>query len=794
MFNLGLFIKESELLARYDSPNESIDLLNHKEMPFSLELHFKNNNEMFLGNISDTENMFTFKDLWFNFCSNKKVEFKDFSCVSEKLLALQIKRMLLLSQKKYTFEEKNPDIYMAVPSYLGFSQRASLSRAFETAGMKNPVFLSRAETAVFDMISYNKNLLNKKFILLPFFDSCGMEISLVSFNSAGIPFLAGSSSTKSYSTRDIERHLAELLYKKTGDYKNKIPRKKFFAALAPALPQLLDQICKTGSVTKEINFEDLEENLTLRITANELSGRCSKIAKKLIEKTRSLIKESGFFTEQIDLLVPFGSSFELPCFKNSLNLFLGDIPAVIPDRDQKINPARGAASLGPIKKDSSNQPVNMDTILNIALDDGSSLPLVHSTCMGNTQVSGTFRCRAFPENSDSVEIIILEGNSPRSSENAYIGSFKMPVSSDSMELDISLLLKNSRIIAKAGSMFSVKSVEFSLVSPLTYPDYSLPLISRKNQISPLDCLSNKEKNLFRLILNGALESMCFNLSCRTMKLLKTDPPQFSVADSFLKNMPVCKKCNSPIELKYILESVKPGSESSNEVPVRNKAAGKKSKQRVKKKSSRVTFTCSSCSKKGWFSLDDRPEFQGIAMPCSNRENKLLGYISIIYKLSENNILTEIKENLINSVWGFLNFINLSLDDRVRISFPGIWKEKDVALAGIIEKKPLVFKNKIFVSPGITNPGFTNPDITNNFPEKTGSKIKNNKSNNYKSNNYKSNNYKMSSKDNPQDLSFEIFTIIPDNISAFIAGAFKEKINFYKVSAAAWNSESAKEFS
>jgi hypothetical protein len=53
---------------------------------------------------------------------------------------------------------------------------------------------------------------------------------------------------------------------------------------------------------------------------------------------------------------------------------------------------------------------------------------------------------------------------------------------------------------------------------------------------------------------------------------------------------------------------------------------------------------------------------------------------------------------------------------------------------------------------------------------------------------------MSSKDNPQDLSFEIFTIIPDNISAFIAGAFKEKINFYKVSAAAWNSESAKEFS
>jgi hypothetical protein len=735
MNSLGIYLQNSDITARYEHPQGCCDFLNPQELPFSLDLHFKNNNEMFLGNMPDLKDAVTIDNLWEHFCDSRAVEHENFSCDPAKLVALQIKRMIMISGEKYGLDRsvisQGPDsgIAVALPSYIGFYQRSSLTRAFIKADMKKPVFVSRARAAARDLTFYNQKLLSKKFILMPFFDDLGMEISLISFDSAGEPVLSGTSATRSYTSRDVENHLSELLYKKS-ELTRKISRKNFYELISDRISGLLEQICTRGTASTDLCIPDVKKKIHLVVTAAELSVKCSKIAKKLIEKTRNLIKESGFFTEQIELLVPFGSSLNLPCFKNSLDLFLGDIPVIRPGLDQKINCARGAALLTPAAdKDPGSLPISMDTGLCVALQDGSTLPVITAPARGNSQAANTFKAYACPGEADSIEIMLLEGQRPRAAENSFIGSLTMPASSGSMELDITISMTNDSISIKGASPYSMKSAQINIDDPTVQNDKRLPLITRKIDHNVIEHSQEANQNLFKMILNGAMESLCFNLSCLNQELVKTGSPTFSEPGDFLTGLPVCKKCGTPVDYTYLKKKKADDQEESDD---QNKGKGKKKKtKKGLAASSRINFKCTKCSKKGWFSIKNRPEFQGLAMACYNKDNHLLGYISVITlmkgKCSEP--INSLREKIKLSSPGFVNFMNISLDNRVRINYPGLWLEKDIYLSEISEKNPLVLKNSIRLE------------------------------------------------DNKNKL--DLFTVVPENVASFIAEAFREKLNFYK---------------
>lgn len=714
MNSLGIYIQDSDITARYEHPHGCCDFLNPQELPFSLDLHFKNNNEMFLGNMPDLKNVTTINNLWEHFCNSKAVEHENFSCDPAKLIALQIKRMIILCGEKYSLDRniiaQSPDsmITIAIPSYIGFYQRSSLTRAFIKADIKKPFFLSRARAIAKDLTFYNKKLLSKKFILMPFFDNLGMEISLVTFDSTGEPVLSGTSSTRSYTTRDVKNHLSELLYKKS-DITRKCSRKTFYDLIASDIPSMLKKICTRGTASIDLFIPEINKTAHLVANASELSVKCAKIAKKLIEKIRTLIKESGFFTEQIDLLVPFGTCLDLPCFKDSLDLFMGDIHIIRPGYDQKINCARGAALLAPkIETNTSSLPISMDTALCVALQDGSTLPIISSTARGHSQAVNTFKAYALPGNDEAIEIILLEGDRPRASENNFIASLVMPASSSCMELDITISITNESISIKGASPFSLKTTVINIDEQGSKSNKILPLITRKIENQIMEHSKEDNQNLFKMILNGAMESMCFNLSCLNQKFIKTGSPDFSKTDAFLKELPKCKKCGTPVDQSYL---------KKNETTT----------------SQRINFKCSKCSKKGWFNLKSRPEFQGLAMGCYNKDEQLLGYISVITSMSKKSSekIKNVRNRIKNSFPGFVNFMNISLDNRVRLDYPGLWLEKDIYLSEINKKNPLVLKNIIFLE------------------------------------------------DHKENL--ELFTFVPENVSSFIAQAFREKLNFYKAS-------------
>lgn len=657
---IGICMVDDKLFSCYiDDSGNPVDILDPDGRPMVPSVFRDPDGEISVGTLSDGSTPLHSADgLWADLINTDSSRQNPFP--AESLMALVAKKIIRITTAAHGFVPERA--MLSIPSYLGFEFRSKISRAFARGGFASIDFVTPGE-AVFAARRHG-HAHGKRNSLTVRIDRLGYEVSIAEAAHGGACLL-GSRGSSSYGGADIDSRIAEVALRKTRD-RARIPRQSALEALSAVRHQTLERLAAAGRTSVALRDAD-GNDLSISIADPEVSRVCEKISQKVLGSVRELLQDVGIPSEEIESVLLLGHYSSLGCFRSKMEVLFGQGKvATVHEQDLEARGAARIASSGSLSSD--RRPISMDTVLGIALDDGTYLPLVWKTASGLSSVTGHAALFGMPGSSDACEVCVLEGTNPVAAMNRPIGSLVIPSSGEVMELTVSLTLLNNRIYVQAAGGVTSESATLALDGPPGQGWGKYRMLSRQRPLLPERSPDRAEISLLKIVLNNAMENICFLFSTTLGTLVKSSSPKTRTIRSLAGPAEKCRGCSS-------------------ELPPHAVAVQRKGEPQ---EGSRVNYACPACGRKGWFKATSGTAYRSLKFPCYSREGNYIDSLVLIYPVDAPEPIAEaMAGNAGQAASALGSTLFKILDDAVfvRGAVPG--KENSSSLAVMGSGKPVV---------------------------------------------------------------------------------------------------------
>ncbi|ACF13731.1 chaperone protein DnaK [Chloroherpeton thalassium ATCC 35110] len=186
----------------------------------------------------------------------------------------------------------------------------------------------------------------------------------------------------------------------------------------------------SSSAATEVNLpfitatQDGPKHLVVNITRAKFEGLCASLFDRILEPCRRAVKNAKLDVKEIDEVVLVGGSTRIPKVQQLVKEFFGKEPNRSVNPDEVV--AVGAAIQGGVLKGDVTDVLLLDvTPLSLGIETlgGVMTKLIEANTTIPTKKQETFSTAA--DNQTSVEIHILQGERPMSTDNKTLGRFHL---------------------------------------------------------------------------------------------------------------------------------------------------------------------------------------------------------------------------------------------------------------------------------------------------------------------------------------------------------------------------------
>ncbi len=340
---------------------------------------------------------------------------------------VQISAMILSKLKADAEDklgEKIEEAIITCPAYFNDAQRQETKAAGEIAGFKVKRIINEPTSAA---LAYGLNKKNNQKILVYDFGGGTFDASILDISEDTVE-VKGTGGDTHLGGNDFDQEIMNWIINKFKN-ENNIDLSKDSLALQrikEAAEKAKIELSTTSQTEINLPFitstNEGPKHLQYTLTRGELEKMVEKYIQKSIEITKQVIKEAKLKIEDINEIVLVGGQTRMPRIQEEIKKLTGKDP------NKSINPdevvAIGAAIQGGILQGEMKDILLLDvTPLSLGIETlgGVNTVIIPKNTTIPTKKSQVFSTAA--DNQTSVEINVLQGERPMSSDNKTLGRF-----------------------------------------------------------------------------------------------------------------------------------------------------------------------------------------------------------------------------------------------------------------------------------------------------------------------------------------------------------------------------------
>ncbi|TVR77063.1 MAG: molecular chaperone DnaK [Chitinophagaceae bacterium] len=343
----------------------------------------------------------------------------------------EISAMVLQKMKKVAEDYLGHEVKEAVvtvPAYFNDSQRQATKEAGEIAGLTVKRILNEPTAAA---LSYGLDKRNKDMTIAVFDLGGGtFDISILELGD-GVFEVKSTNGDTHLGGDDFDQIIIDWLADEFKKEENVDLKKD-----PMALQRLKDAAEKakielSGSSESEVNLpyitaiDGVPKHLVKKLSRSKFEQLADELIQRTLEPCKKALKDAGMQSSDIDEVVLVGGSTRIPKIQEVVEKFFGKKPSKGVNPDEVV--AIGAAIQGGILSgDIDDEIVLVDvTPLSLGIETmgGVMTKLIESNATIPKRETQVFTTAA--DNQGSVEIHVLQGERPMSSDNRSIGRFHL---------------------------------------------------------------------------------------------------------------------------------------------------------------------------------------------------------------------------------------------------------------------------------------------------------------------------------------------------------------------------------